>query len=65
MVPQSNILRKIKTWIKSDFNNYIVPIALCPIEKEQYALIQRVIELEKQLESVPKDRLIPFSWEPR
>jgi hypothetical protein len=62
---EHNIFRKIKTWIKSDFNRSIAPIALCPLEKEQYELIQRVLELEKQLESVPKDRLIPFSWEPR
>ena len=59
---QANILQKIKTWMKP---NSIVPITLCPIEKEQYELIQRVLELEKQLESVPKARSIPFSWEPR
>lgn len=62
---EHHILRKIKTWLQSESDVPIVPIALCPIEKEQYELIQRVLELEKQLESVPKDRLIPFSWEPR
>jgi hypothetical protein len=60
---EHHILRKIKTWLQSDFNSDIVPIMLSPLEKEQYELIQRVLELEKQL--VPKDRLIPFSWEPR
>ena len=62
MDPQANILQKIKTWINPDS---IVPIASCPIEKEQYELIQRVLELEKQLESISKIRPIPFSWEPR
>jgi hypothetical protein len=62
MDPHTNILQKIKTWLKPDS---IVPIALGHIEKEQYELIQRVFELEKQLESISKVRPIPFSWEPR
>ena len=62
MDPHTNILQKIKTWLKFESD---IPIALCPLEKEQYELIQRVFELEKQLESVPKARSIPFSWEPR
>jgi len=65
MDPESNILQKIKAWMKPESNGSIVPITLSPLEKEQYALIQRVLELEKNMEPISKIRSIPFSWEPR